>query len=304
VTPKLVILGNLLVDDLVFSDGSTRMTQAGGAVLYAGLAARLWNVPTGCVSVRGDDYPAEMIDRLRRQTIDLAGVRTLGRPGVRTWLLYEGLVRHLVHRIGCPTHEDVSPTPADIPSAWRSASAFHLAPMPFGVQRTLLSSLSAEPGAFVSVDPHRPITEDTLDDWREMLSHADAFFPSEDEMRLEEARADPHWALSRLVSGRLRFVALKRGAAGGLLFDARTGQFHAWRAHATAVVDQTGAGDAFAMGFVSAHLDGLPVEACLQRAVVSASFAIEGWGSGALLEATPALAERRVREFYGSEARA
>ncbi|MGH9204265.1 MAG: hypothetical protein ACRD2A_23810, partial [Vicinamibacterales bacterium] len=102
-TPKLVVLGNLLVDDLVFPDGSTRMTQAGGAVLYAALAARLWNVPTGCVSVCGTDYPAEMIDRLRRHAIDLSGVRQLGRPGVRTWLLYEGSLRHLVHHMGCPT---------------------------------------------------------------------------------------------------------------------------------------------------------------------------------------------------------
>ncbi len=187
-TPKLVVLGNLLVDDLVFPDGSTRMTQAGGAVLYAALAARLWNVPTGCVSVCGDDYPSEMIDRLQRHAIDLGGVRMLGRPGVRAWLLYEGQVRHLVHRVGCPTHEDVSPMLADIPGEWRSAPAFHLAPMPFGVQRILVDSLSAEQRSFVSVDPHRPITEDTLDDWREMLSNADAFFPSEDEMLLEQAR--------------------------------------------------------------------------------------------------------------------
>lgn len=301
-TPKLVVLGNLLVDDLVFPDGSTRMTQAGGAVLYAALAARLWNVPTGCVSVCGDDFPSEMIDRLRRHAIDLGGVRKLGRPGVRAWLLYEGQVRHLVHRVGCPTHEDVSPMLANIPGEWRSAPAFHLAPMPFGVQRLLVDSLSAEQRSFVSVDPHRPITEDTLDDWREMLSNADAFFPSEDEMLLEQARVDPQGVLRRLVSGRLRFVAYKRGAAGGLLYDARTRRFHAWEPRATSVADQTGAGDAFAMGFVAAHLDSLPVEACLQRAVVSASFAIEAWGSEALLAATPAVAEQRVRDFYGSEA--
>ena len=34
-TPSLVLLGNLLVDDIVFPDGSTRMGQPGGAKLYA-----------------------------------------------------------------------------------------------------------------------------------------------------------------------------------------------------------------------------------------------------------------------------
>ena len=86
-TPDVVVLGNLLVDDVVFADGSSRMAQPGGAVLYAALGARLWNVGTGCVSVRGDDYPADMLDRLQRCGVDLAGVRPLRRPGVRTWLL-------------------------------------------------------------------------------------------------------------------------------------------------------------------------------------------------------------------------
>ena len=61
VTPSIVLIGNLLVDDLVWDDGTTRMAQAGGAVLYAALGARLWNHRVGCVSVAGSDYPAEML---------------------------------------------------------------------------------------------------------------------------------------------------------------------------------------------------------------------------------------------------
>ena len=37
-TLDLVIAGNLLVDDLVFQSGQTRMGEPGGAVLYAALA--------------------------------------------------------------------------------------------------------------------------------------------------------------------------------------------------------------------------------------------------------------------------
>ena len=64
-------------------------------------------------------------------------------------------------------------------------------------------------------------------------------------------------------------------------------------------MDQTGAGDVFAVGFVLAHLAGLPVDVCLERAVVTASFAIEGWGAEALWTATRADAEARLREWYG-----
>jgi hypothetical protein len=35
VTPAVILLGNLLVDDVVLADGTTRMGQAGGALLYS-----------------------------------------------------------------------------------------------------------------------------------------------------------------------------------------------------------------------------------------------------------------------------
>jgi sugar/nucleoside kinase (ribokinase family) len=299
VIPSLVLLGNLLVDDVVLADGTTRMAQPGGALLYGALAATLWGARPGLVSVVGDDYPADVLEQLEQRGANLTGVHPLGRSGVRTWLLYEGNHRRLIHRLGRPTHEAVSPRPALIPAEWRAARAFHLSPMPFDVQRTLLTALRASGSAFVSIDPHRAVTEETLREWRDLLADTDAFFSGEDELRLEGADANPHEALARLVSGRLRFVVFKRGARGGILYDAREKRFHGWEARVTGVVDQTGAGDAFGIGFLLAHLEGLPIEASLPRAVVTASFAVEGWGPEAMLSATPADAEARLRQWYG-----
>ena len=114
-TPSLVLLGNLLVDDVVFPDGTTRMGQPGGAILYAALGAALWETRVGCVSLAGTDYPSATLAALEQRQIDLTGVHRLGGPGVRTWLLYEGHLRRLIHRLGCPTHEAVSPEPGHIP---------------------------------------------------------------------------------------------------------------------------------------------------------------------------------------------
>jgi sugar/nucleoside kinase (ribokinase family) len=281
VIPSIVLLGNLLVDDVVLADGTTRMGQPGGALLYGALGATVWESRPGLVSVLGDDYPAQVLDKLRQRGVDLSGVHPLGRSGVRTWLLYEGHVRRLIHRLGCPTHEEVSPRPTLIPSAWRAARAFHLAPMPFDVQRALLKALRAHAPAFVSIDPHQPVTEETLHEWREALADADAFLPGEDELLLEGAHSDPQRALPRLVNGRLRFVVFKRGAKGGILYDAYDERFYRWDARADAVVDQTGAGDAFAIGLALAHL--------------------ESWGPESLLAATRADAEARLRRWYGRE---
>jgi sugar/nucleoside kinase (ribokinase family) len=298
-----VLLGNLLVDDIVFPDGSTRMGQPGGAIMYGSLGAAIWGTRVGCVSLVGTDYPATMLDALAKRRVDLTGVHRLGGPGVRTWLLYEGHSRRLIHRLGCPTHDQVSPGPEHIPRAWQSGPAFHLAPMPFAVQRRVLGARAINGSCFVSVDPHLPITDETLGDWRQALADADAFFPSEDELLLEETNVDPRRVLPRLATGRLRFIVFKQADRGGILYDAREDRFHRWHGRATKVIDPTGAGDAFATGFISAHLEGLPVAACLERGVVSASFAIEALGAASLLEATRTDADARIRQWSAAGAR-
>lgn len=294
----LVILGNLLLDDVVLPDGRTRMAEPGGAALYACLGASLWGLRTGVVSWRGDDYPHAVLDALAARGVDLAGVHALGKPGLRTWLLYEGRRRRVVHRLDRPSHAEVSPTAEQVPRAWEDASAFHLAPMPIEVQRGLLESLSGREGRFVSLDPYVLLRQDTLDVWRGLLALADGFFLSEDEMEIAGSD-DPGPALQTLAAGRLRLVAFKRGSRGGLLYDAREDRFVEWTARAERVVDPTGAGDAFTGGFLAGRLQGEPLERALARGVVAASFAIEDWGPAGLLAATPERARARLAEWFG-----
>jgi len=297
-TPDLVLLGNLLVDDLVFPDGRTRMAQAGGAILYGSLASALWGTSVGCVSLRGDDYPPAALAALASRGVLLDGVHPLHANGVRTWLLYEGAVRRVIHRLGSPSHEAVSPEPRHVPVEWRRARAFHLAPMPFATQRALVGAIREweAPGApaFVSLDPHLPITPDTVDTWRALVQDVDAFCPSGDEVRWPEAAGDPRAALAGLAGGRLRYLAWKRGAAGGAVYDATTRRWLLWAAGPARVVDPTGAGDAFMVGFVTALLEGSTLEASLRRARVTAALTVEAWGPDGLLAATRAGADARL----------
>src|SRR5262245_16925800 len=85
--PDLVFLGNLIVDDMVFTDGRTRFGQAGGAMLYATLGASVWGVTVAVVAPVGSDYPRETLEALKARGVDLSGLRPLGRPGLRHWLL-------------------------------------------------------------------------------------------------------------------------------------------------------------------------------------------------------------------------
>jgi len=294
-SPELVVFGNLLVDDVVYADGRTRMGQPGGAVLYLALAARLFGISVGVVSRRGDDYPVQMLAALEERGIDLGGVCSTAVAGVRTWLLYEGRQRRVVHRLSGPSHEEVSPRYAELPTAWRRAAAFHLAPMPRSVQSGLVESLGAERRALLSIDPYDLLDEELLPRWRALLERVDVLFLSEDEMLLDgEAVA----AAGRLAAGRDAQVVFKRGRRGGVFLH--QGQQQKWLPRAAEEVDPTGAGDAFAAGFLAARLRQLPTRRALQQGVVAASFALAGQGPDGLLVATPAAASERLAGWFAS----
>lgn len=299
--PKdLVVLGNLLVDDMVFGDGSTRMAEPGGAAIYAALGARLWGLDVGVVSIVGNDYPDAALAGMAGRGIDLAGIHPLGRPGIRIWLLYEERLRQFVHRRERPAHAEVSPGFERIPETWRAARAFHVSPMPFATQRELVDALSRIGGAFVSLDPLVPLQPETWNDWRDVVSRVDAFFVSEDEMQVDADAGDYLKTLRRLAGGRLRYVAFKRSARGGMLYDAALDRVVQWDARAATVVDPTGAGDAFATGTLAGLLRGETAERALHRGLVSTSFVLESFGPHALLAATPEAALARLREWFGA----
>jgi sugar/nucleoside kinase (ribokinase family) len=291
-TPRLLVAGNLLVDDVVFTDGRVRLCEAGGAVLHAALGASLWGAGVGCLSRVGNDYPAAALAALTARGVDLTGIRRLSGSGGRTWLLYEGTLRRMVPHLHTPSHADVSPDPADLPTAWRSPRALHLAPMPLPCQAALVDAMP--PATLISLDPHLPVAEETLATWRPLLARLHILFLGDDELQLVDAAADPAATLRRLAGGRLRYILWKRGAAGGLLYDTQTDQLHPYAARAAAVVDPTGCGDAFAAGFLTALLDEQPVDAALLRGVVTASYALSDWGAAGLLAAQPADAEQRL----------
>ncbi len=300
----LAVLGNLLLDDVVYADGRTRMAQAGGATLYVALAARLWGLSVGLVAPLGDDYPAALLDALAERGVELGGLRPLGGSALRTWLLYEGRRRRVVPRLDGPSHAEVSPTAADLPAAWQ-CRACHLAPMPWEAQGRLVRALAGHP-ALLSLDPYALLDADGIAAWRRLLAGVDLLFLSEDELVVDGALDDPRPALTELCerppggrrTGRLRRVLFKRGARGGLAYDAVTGTFFPWPARAAAVVDPTGAGDAFAGGVLAGLLHEEPIERAVERGIVAASFALEGEGADGLLAATPALAEARRRDWF------
>ncbi|MDH3295605.1 MAG: carbohydrate kinase family protein [Acidimicrobiia bacterium] len=312
--PEIAVLGNLIVDDIVYADGRTRMGLAGGAVTHFALGARLWNRSVGIVSVAGSDYPGDVMDGLAESGVDLDGVRRVDGPGMRSWLLYEGSRRRVVHRLSSPRHEDGSPDIGDIPAHW-SPSVIHLAPMPLDRQRAWLRHLRPRTSAILSVDPFALISEQTWDDCIDAFQGADVLLASEDEVLLcPDVDHRDRWFGSGIP-----WVLVKQGAGGGTVYDTAGREVQRWAARVATVVDPTGAGDAFAGGLAAGLAAGVaagraddagkggasrpsvrePLNDALNKAVVSASFALESLDLRAMIDIEPSAAEARRAEWFG-----
>lgn len=81
----------------------------------------------------------------------------------------------------------------------------------------------------------------------------------------------------RVLGGNYRRVVIKRGASGAALGNS-AGVVLDLPAPMIKVVDTTGAGDAFAAGFLSAELKGLPPRGCLKAAIAAGSAAVKTLG--------------------------
>jgi sugar/nucleoside kinase (ribokinase family) len=287
-SPELVLIGNLLVDDLVYDDGTTRMGQAGGALLHAAIAATAFGARVGCVSIVGADYPARALSELEARGVSLEGVARLQGPGVRVWLLYEAGARRMIPWLGRPTHADVSPLPESFPRAYDGAKGVHVAPMPWERQAAVAAAVGGG-GRLVSLDPCEPLDDAGLDRVRAALAHVDVLFVSDDEVAFSE----PSRALSSLAVGRTRFVVHRRGREGGVVYAA-DGTRMTWSAYPTTEVDPTGAGDVFAAAFMAAWVRGASLRDAVARGAAAASVAVEGVGASALLGAEEADLVRRA----------
>jgi len=105
---------------------------------------------------------------------------------------------------------------------------------------------------------------------RPLLEHVDFVFGGDEELSLLEPRPSIEASIAAVRDHGPTQVVRKRGAAGATAY----GPFGRLDADAVAVtaVDPVGAGDAFVAGYLSALLDGLDADGCLDRAVECGAF--------------------------------
>lgn len=135
-----------------------------------------------------------------------------------------------------------------------------------------------EGGRLLLVDMTKAKHGETLDDLEPLLPCIDVLVPNQEEARLLTGESDPLRSLYRLAKAGVGIAVVKCGADGCLVAaGGRTWQIPA--VPGTICVDTTGAGDAFAAGFLAGLRRGFAPDDCARLGCAAASCAVEALGA-------------------------
>jgi sugar/nucleoside kinase (ribokinase family) len=294
---ELVSLGNVTIDDTVLPDGTTRMACFGGDTIYASLSASFWNNNIQLVTPIGNDFPEVHLHRLKETGWDLSGVSLRPLPTMRNWVVYEFDGRRTwITRSNPDDFYELSPKPEDIPNAFLDAKSFLILAMDLTSQEILAPFLKSL-GAVVCLDPQEDNVLGNQERVFKILSSVDIFLPSQEEVHRLLGHNDYERAARELSKFGPKIVGVKLGEKGSLIFDSERDQFLKIPVYKTNVVDTTGAGDSFCGGFMAMYMRCGELYKSGLAGAVSASFAIEDFGTTRLFNVKREEAEERLKEL-------
>ncbi len=294
----LLVIGSIGLDKVETPYGSTS-DELGGSAIYFSFAASSFS-PVRLVGVVGQDFPAAYVQRLARRHIDLNGLQRAPGDTFRWHGAYEGRMdqaRTVEVRMNVLSGYE----PA-VPPAYADSDYVFFANGPPAAYLRALSQLRRP--RFVMADTMNYYIEHERDALGELMQRVDAMIMNDAEA-LQLSGQPNLLAAARWVCERgPAWCVIKKGEHGSLM-RGPDGVFVLPAVPHEAVVDPTGAGDAFAggfMGYVAARNDvGTgAMKHALAYGTVMASFAIEQFGLRGLEGLTPEAIEARRAEFLRS----
>ena len=298
-TFDIIVLGHL-THDIVITPDRIAHRALGGVATYTSLAAARLGATVGIVTKVGADFMEDYLDYLRGAGIDLSGLRV--RAGKTTTFenAYDESGRRTQRILSSAGVIEVK----DVPGAYFDAKCFHFGPVFHEVSRDLIR-LAHEGGILTSLDPQGYCRERGADNvislrrWRgaeEALPYVDILKCDEDEAAKIAGVSDLGKA-AELISGLgPRIVLITRGRRGSVLYY--KGKLKRIpTVPEERFVDSTGAGDAYAAGFIVEYLRTGKPELSAFFASCVASFVVEGIGATTL--PTRDMVMRRLRAFLG-----
>lgn len=292
---SLVVVGSVALDSVEVPSESRVEVLGGSSTFFSVIASMLTEVKL--VGVVGDDFPEAHIDFLKSRGIDMEGLERVEGKTFRWGGRYsadfsvrETLFTHL------NVFEHFSPR---LPTNYQEAPYVFLANIHPSLQLQVLDQIKAP--KFVACDTMNLWINTELETLMETLKRVDLLFINDEEARLLSGSKDLLKAEAHIRSMGPKVVVIKKGEHGLLM--AGEDLLVSLPAFPTRhVLDPTGAGDAFAGGFMGiiSQKDCFNEETLRLAAAMGAvagSFNVEGFGHDRFRTLTAKDLENRLEEF-------
>ena len=294
-TGYFISIGNIIIDDIILPDGSSRMGTLGGGATHAVMGMRIWTDQVGLVTPVGVDFGGDQLFGLAER-FDLHGLVVRPHdPTPRAWQLFEtDGTRNEVFRTSYEGMAAMNPQPEDLPAFYTDLAGVHLHCAPQDVTRWA-PVLRQRGNPFILWEPWDPFcAPQHRQAFHENCRLVDAVSPNLGEARHLTGLSDPLEVAAALLDFGAPLAVLRMGAAGSLLAHRDGRRIFIPAYPPPSIVDVTGAGNAFCGGFIF----GLVQTGDLQRAGwyggVSASMALGQFGAVYPLAGAREEAQRRL----------
>jgi sugar/nucleoside kinase (ribokinase family) len=294
-TDFLVSISPLIIDDILTCNGDAHLGLLGGAGAHALAGCRVWHKQLGIIAVVGADY-SEYAGVFRKLGVDTSGLQVIGERTTRAWQLFQqdGDRLQVLHdpRAGIP---QAIPNFEKLPDAYCKARGYHF--FWRGRDKHLMTVLrhirTVNPTATIALEPAPSGRSKRREYYQDLFGLIDVFSPNLEDARAITGQQQPKSILNVFLNAGCKSIVVRAGEGGSFAITQNGAALYVPAAPA-AVVDVTGAGNAFVGGLLSGLALGKSYIESLAMASVSASFEIEQFGVGYFNEAKLPIRDKRL----------
>jgi sugar/nucleoside kinase (ribokinase family) len=291
---NVLVVGSVALDTLETPHGRADNALGGSATHFALAASRF--APVRLVGVVGRDFPAEHLEMLKAQKIDLSGLQIVDG---KTFRWHGRFVGDMSRAETVSVELNVLATfQPKVPPDFASTPYVLLGNASPDVQLAVLDQLKAP--KFVMLDTMNLWISTQRATLLKLLPRVDAVCINfEEALQLAETTSGAK-AVRRILELGAKVLIMKRGEHGATLAT-REGQFTSPSFPTDRVVDPTGAGDSFAGGTLGYLAQAGAEKNALRRAIiygsVMGSFAVEEFGTKRIQSVTRQEIDLRARSI-------
>ncbi len=271
----------------------------GGSATYVAYAASHLTQPVRQISIVGEDFPEDEMETLRKRGVDLSGVEIVKGKKSFFWSGKYHLDMNTRDTLITDLNvlADFDPR---VPDSYQGSEFLMLGNLMPSIQMKVIDQLSKRPKLIV-LDTMNFWMETAFEDLKKAFGMIDVLLINDSEARQLSGEYSLVKAAKKILEMGPAFLIIKKGEHGALLFHDN----HVFFAPALPledVFDPTGAGDAFAGGFIG-HLSrtrDISFENMKTAIIVGsamASFCVEKFGPQRLKEITKKEIDTRLGEF-------